>query len=384
MARWFTLFAVALLAACGGASAKTGPTPLDNDIALNAFGAGWIGDPVQSDLDRVSNNGSGYTGEIEVYELVAPSSGHLWVSLDWDHDSDFDVILADDALGRTRFAEGLQFDGEPEYIGMPVTKDQKVYILVAGWTGEPGPYTLETILLAPDEPLFDFDSGPDLDNPWPCNKALTFTFNKELDPDQDVDARVVLVGGGRVAEGEWCIDGRELTFYPRLPVTPTDPGGLEQGAPHTLQFPRAARGVRAITGEYLEVINGATFRADGPVDFAPTRAVRVSFVSLRPGSIWDGSPVQIDLSKPIDPASFEASFYRVEADGSQIEMASVRTLEQFYTCEGELRTQVFMNLAAPPGPATMFRIVLPGTIRALGSDRTLDDGAEFRLDFATR
>jgi len=372
------------MVACGGSSssATVAPSP---SIELSFNGGSWAAKPVNDNLDRVSNNGAGYTGEVDVFDIEVPATGRLQVSLYWEHEADYDVILASDPTGHIRLAEGIETDQEPEYVGIDVVSGQKVHALIAGWEGEPGPYVLEIVLLPPDAPVFDFTGGPDLDEAWPANRPMTFSFNVELDPDQDLSERVYLVGQGRVAEGSWCIDGTELTFYPRLPVTPDDIGGLEPDMRHTLQFRRAAHGVRAITGEYLNDLVGAVFDVAAPVDADPSTPPRVEALTPPGGASWDGSAIVVTLSEPVAPETLVPVLFRVTQAGP-VAIDYVFALEQGFDCDGAVATRLSVapNQAILPGT---YRLQIPGTVLPLGGHLGLtgaepaEPGLGFAVDF---
>ena len=361
---------VSALAACGGSGGGV-VLPPQPAIDLAPRGAGWAG-ARNDQLDVVSNNGAGYTGEIDVYELFMPSPGRLQVSLSWDHDADFDLILAGDAEGLVRLAEGITAGREPEYLGITVAGGQRVYALVAGWEGEPGPYEIETALLPPGAPVFAVETEGG--NAPASNRPMAFSFNVELDPDQDVAARLAFVGDGREAEGTWCILGPVLQFHPRLPRAPGDSGGLAPGATYTLQFPRAARGLRAVTGEYLTDLVTLEFTAGPPVDPTPGTPPRVTSVSPAPGATWDGAPISVNLSKAVDPRTLTPLFVQVASDGSATPLAIVFTLDQGSDCEGKTHATLLVALDEPPAPGGTFRLLLPGTILALGGDGAPSSG----------
>jgi hypothetical protein len=380
---WLVSFVLA--AACGGASPEPGGL-LRGFIDFNPTEQGWTGNPVLDDLGDVSNNGAGYTGEIDLYEITTPGPGRLQVSLNWDHEADFDLFLASDPEGRTRLAQGNHTGLVPEYLGIPVAGGQTVYILVAGWDGEPGPYELETILLHPEAPVFDLVVGPAEDAPWPANLPLTFTFNVELDPEQDVDARVFFVGPGHFAEGSWCIDGERLVFYPRFPSVPGDPGGLTVGDEYTLQLPPAARGVRAVSGEYLTDVETLVNQAGPPVDLEPADLPRA--VPMPPTLVWDGNPITVAFTEPLDPDTLFPGLWEIDATGFATPIPSVHTLSQRYLCGGEIEVRLIAAPDAALQPGTVLRLVVPGTTTGLGDPRYLAGpapapaGSGFQVDFA--
>lgn len=380
---WIVSFLLA--AACG--SASPGPQEyLRGIIDFNPTSQGWSGDPVLDDLGEVSNNGEGYTGEIDLYEIVTPGPGRLQVSLSWDHDADFDLFLASDPEGRTRLAQGNHDGPVPEYLGIPVAGGQTVYILVAGWEGEPGPYELETILLHPEAPVFDLVVGPAEDAPWPANLPLSFTFNVELDPDQDVDARVFFVGPGHFAEGSWCITGRRLIFFPRLPSVPGDPGGLTIGDNYTIQLPPAARGLRAVSGEYLTDVETVTNRAAAPIDLDPENPPRA--VPMPPAPGWDGNPVTVSFTEALDPDTLFPALLEIDPTGAATPIPFLYTLRQHYVCGGEIEVRLIVAPDAALQPGNVLRLVVPGTTTGLGDPRGLAGpapapaGSGFQVDFA--
>jgi hypothetical protein len=303
------------------------------------------------------------------------------------------VILAADPQGLVRLAEGIATGNEPEYVGIVVGGGQRVHVLVAGWEGSPGPYELETMLLPPGAPVFDLESGPPALEQHASNRPLSFTFSVDLDPDQDLDGRLAFVGGGRTVEGLWCIEGASLHFHPRLPLTPGDPGGLVPGAPHTLQFDRAARGLRAATGEYLMEVLGFQFDVGGPLDPTLDQPPRVIATTPPPGAPWDGTPLQLTISKPLDPESLFPTLLQIAADGAAAPLAFVHSLEQGYDCDGKVHTRLHVAPGEPPAPGSTFRLLLPGTVRSLGGDGAPGPGLTgpfpqagglgFRLDFGT-
>jgi len=212
--------------------------------------------------------------------------GRLVVSLTWDGDSDLDFILASDPQAENRLLESSGIDFDAEYESLPVIAGQTIYVIVAGWRGEPGEYLLESTVYPAGAPEFALETMPDFDALIPNNLPLVFTFNVDLDPDQDLAGRVALLDGGVPVDGAWCIDGRELRFHPRLPQFPGDAGGLPAGEQVQLAFHRAARGVRAVTGEYLIDATTVSFPAGPPrledpaaiprVLNAPSKAARSS------------------------------------------------------------------------------------------------------------
>ena len=380
------IVSLALAAACGGSTPTEQGDLARGFIEFTPTGQGWTAEPVLDELDEVSNNGAGYTGEIDLYEITTPGPGRLQVSLQWEHDGDFDIFLTSDPEGRKRLAQGTQNGPVPEYVGIPVAGGQTVYILVAGWEGEAGAYELETILLYPGAPVFDLTDGPAEDVAWSANLPLAFTFNVELDPDQDIDARVFFVGPGHFAEGDWCIDGVTLTFLPRFPSVPGDPGGLTVGNEYTLQFPSAARGPRAVSGEYLTDVVTFMNQAGPPVDLVPDEPPRVE--PPPPTPVWDGNPITLAFTEPLDPDTLFPILWEIDATGFATPLPSIHTLSQRFLCDGTLEVRLIAAPTAALRSGSILRLVVPGTTAGLGDARGLagpapaPDGSGFQVDFA--
>ncbi len=356
------------LAACGGGGGTAGaaPPPGPPRISLLPAGDGWAAVPVEDGLDSVSHNGLGYTGEIDVYELEMPVAGRLQVSLSWPHDSDFDVILAADLKGVLRLAEGSLAGSEPEYVGLDVAAKQRVFLLVAGWEGGPGDYTLEMMLLPPGSEPFDIDLMPDPAATFAANRPIEFAFNLALDRNQVISAGLIFVSPGHFAQGKWCIEGNRLIFLPRLPLAPGDKGGLHEGSTYTIQFPRAARGLRAATGEYLEELVGGDIRIGPVVDPDPATPPRVTDVNWNPATPWTGEPLVVTLLGAIDPSTAAVQLLRVAANGSETALAASFTLEQETPCVGSLLARLTITPSAALPPASTIRLRIPGSVRRLG------------------
>ncbi|MCK6460890.1 MAG: hypothetical protein L6Q95_13490 [Planctomycetes bacterium] len=380
--RFYLIFLAAALAACAGGSSGSG-TPVEDvpSIVLQPKGDAWEAAPENTRLTKVSNNGLGYTGEIDRYELVAPATGRLQVSLSWDHDANFDLVLASDDLGKLRLADGIENGSDPEYVGIDVVSGQQLFVFVAGWTGDPGPYLLEFLLLPPGAPLFDIETAPPFDDPWPADLPMTFTFTTELDPDQDLDGRVSVLHGGGETAGTWCVDGRTLTFYPHLPEVAGDKKAFLPGQLHVLEFPRAAKGLRAATGEYLSELTGIAFYAGEPADLWPA-APQVTAVTPSPAASYKGEAITLAISEPLDPAALAPQLVSVLPGGATAPLPFRFQLAQTYLCGGgvEVRLLVAPSQAPPAGSVT--RLTLPAGTAALGGGPELNHGTPVTVDFA--
>ncbi|HEX5138471.1 MAG TPA: Ig-like domain-containing protein [Planctomycetota bacterium] len=350
-------------------------------IVLQPKDGAWTAEPTSSRLDRVSNNGLGYTGQIDRYEIVAPATGRLQVSLSWDHDANFDLVLASDDLGELRLADGIENGDAPEYVGIDVVEGQQIFVFVAGWAGDPGPYLLEILLLPPEAPLFGVETIPSFTDPWPADQPMTFTFTTDLDPDQDLDGRVSIAHAGGPADGTWCVDGNTLTFYPHLAQKAGDKKALLPGELHVLTFPRAAAGLRAATGEYLTDLEGIAFYAGPPVDLWPL-APQVTGVTPSPAAPYGGQEITVAISEPLDPAALAPTLVSVATDGTTTPIPFQYQLSQTYLCGGNVEVRLFLFPTAAPPAGTVTRLTLPAGTPALGGGLALNHGLPVTVDFA--
>jgi len=367
--RSLALVPACLLAACAGGSPLPTTPVATPSVALLPEGGVFRSEPVDADLGSVSHTATGYSGEVDRYELVCPAPGRLEVSLSWAQDADYDLFLADDPDAVVKLAAGVLEDSQPEYVSLFVEAGQKIHVIVAGFEGEPGPYRLETTLLPPEAPVFALVSAPDFSKPLPRNLPLVFSFNVPLDSSQPIAEKVFLVGGGRIAKGSYCIEGRHLVFYPRLPVAPGKAdAGLAEFVEYTLQFPRAALGPRAHTGEYLDVF--ATFRARfaGFGDEDPLAPPAVTDFDLPAGQAWSGTPVTITLVGAIDPDSARVDLTVRSLSGQVFDFPSTVRLEQDWLCFGTLLSRLVVEPAQPLPAGFTARIAVPSTVRGLSGD----------------
>ena len=376
-----------VLAACGGggngSELALAPAPI---IELTPDGAGWSGEPVRDELDELSNNGFGYTGEIDRYEIEFPSAGRLQISLAWEQEADLDLIVAADPAGEIRLVEGNNQGFEPELLKLDVERGQRLWIFVAGWQGDPGDYTLETLLLPRELPVFELVTRPDLEVTSPRNGPFVLEFSEELAPDQDIDRIVFFVGFGQRASGTWCIHGRQLVFFPRLPESPLDTDVLQPDIEYLLQFPSGSRGPRSKHGEYLGEVASSEHRFGAWFDPEPTEPPRVVSVTPDPlEGVWIEGPVRIEITGALDPQTIQPQLL---VNGQPIPTRVV--LSQQFDCEGLLRAILEIEPANPVSPGTQVELVAPGSILRLGGTNGLTGpwpapaGDGFRTTFTHR
>ena len=343
-------------------------------IGLVTTGATWRAEPVGDRIDELSNNGFGYTGEIDRFAIVAPETGRLQIVLTWESETDLDLFVAEDEQGHVRLAEGVIGGFDPEMVKVPVIAGQRIFVFVAGWEGEGADYELETLLLPDTLPPFELVAGPAGDETLPRNFPLAFSFSEELAPDQEVAELVHFYGAARAAPGEWCVLGEMIIFHPRLPERPGDEDVLLEGSEYLLQFPRASRGLRSIHGEFLdEVVGGAfSFEGWGVAGDGPPRVLS--------HTVLDGGAIEVEISRALDPETIRGHF---EVNG--VPVPTEARLLQSHSCGEPVRVRLEYRPVAPL-PAR-FSLVLPGSILSLPGDAGLTGpapappGAGTRLDF---
>jgi len=271
-------------------------------------------------------------------------------------------VLSSDERGTVRIAEGLEQGPVPEYIGAEVTAGQKLWLFVAGWEGDPGEYTLETLLLNPGSEKFALDTLTDGTDPLPRNSPIELVFTQELDPIQPLHELVFFIGQAAPAKGHWCVDGKKLIFYPRLPEGPSDEEVMQPGFEYLMQFPRGARGLRAATGEYLDTVEGAAYRSAGGLDPAPSVPPRVIRVDHDLQTPWDGAPITIELQGALDPQTIAVY---LDVGGVGIVPSAVRLTQQ-YECGKELLSYLQVEPLQTLPMGRKVTVLVPGTVLRLG------------------
>jgi len=353
-----------VVVACGGGSTPSGDLPLAPApiIELNPVGVAWSSDPVEDELDELSNNGFGYTGEIDRYEIEVPSEGRLQITLEWDEEADLDLIVSSDAEGISRIAESINQGFDPEFLKLDVAAGQKIWIFVAGWQGDPSDYRLNTLLLPPELPRFELESTPPETVPLARNQPFALTFSEELAAEPDPGSIVFFVGFGQQAGGLWCTDGRNLVFHPPLPESVSDNRILQTGEEYRLQFPMGPRGPRSVHGECLTEVVDLKFTFEGWGDHYPTEPPRVLSLDPDPSKDpWEGEPIIVTVSGALDPATI-AGLLRVEG----FPVATRLKLLQQYECGGIVRSRLEVRTEKLIAPGSRVDLELPGTIRHLG------------------
>ena len=385
----FAVLLSLLLAACGGASPDATPLPAPRPdlIRFVSDGDNWNSKPVKEQLTEVSNNGLGYTGDIHVYEIEAPATGRMQFSLVWEHSSDFDLIVAADRGGINRLAEGINTSNTPEYVGLNVIEGQLLFVLIAGWEGEPGEYELETILVPGETPVFAMEDHDDFSQPVPRNAPIRFSFNHDIDPGRVIADTVAFTTTGHAAEGTWCIEESDLIFHPRPPEAPGDGGGLHADSVYTLQFAPAGRGIRATNGEYLFDLITLEITVGGLIDDDPQNPPRVIAMDHSPTQAWLGTPITLTIDQMLDPDSIEAHLLVLDPlTGAEIGELTIRlTLSQRrQACIGGQPSRLIIEPLEPLPPNTPLRLRLPGTVLGITGDPSPENSlTPFHVDLYT-
>ncbi|MEE8104979.1 MAG: hypothetical protein V3T86_05540 [Planctomycetota bacterium] len=354
--------------ACGGTGPVVTLPPAGDAITLHPLNGGFSAAPIVGSLDSVSNDDGQYTGEFDHFQLEVPEDGRLQFALTWFHDADFDLLITSDAGGSNRLAEGLRDGDDPEYVGLPVSKNQTVHVFVVGWEGEPGGYTLEAILLPPESVVFDVIAAPDTSTGWPRNRPIVFGFNVPVEPGQSIEDKIVFVAPGHQARGTWCIEANNLVFLPELPNDPGDANvGLIPGLTYTVQFRSGAKGLRATTGEYLTNVVTGEVVVEGYEDENPERPPRVIAIDHDPSDPWSGSPIQFFVDNALLPATVTAQIFLVETDGSETPLPTTTSLSQEHVCIS-IDARIVVEPAAALPPASTIRIRIPGTVLGISGE----------------
>ncbi len=91
---------------------------------------------------EVSNDGSSWTGDVDLFLIVPDADGTLSYTLDWTAAaSDYDMVLIDGTTGQAADGYVGASAAQPEVAtDIPVTSGVPYLLLIAGWEGDPGDY----------------------------------------------------------------------------------------------------------------------------------------------------------------------------------------------------------------------------------------------------
>ena len=94
-------------------------------------------------LESTGNDGSFFTGDGDLFLVIAQSDGVLTGTLNFpEGNQDYDVLMLDPNTGSWLDTSGAS-TSRPEHTQVRVTAGQPVIFWVAGWEGDPGVYTLD-------------------------------------------------------------------------------------------------------------------------------------------------------------------------------------------------------------------------------------------------
>ncbi|MEM8883077.1 MAG: hypothetical protein AAGD14_03320 [Planctomycetota bacterium] len=353
--------------ACSSGGDDAAPVALGPTIELERSGAGWRSRPVVDDLAENSNNGFGYTGEIDRYEILVPTTGRLQVVLQWTQDANLDLIVAEDPNGEARLAESNSNQLQHEFAKVDVRAGRSIWVFVAGWEGEPGAYELDTLLLPEEIPPFRAVVPPVDGDTLGRDGPLLIEFNEEIDPEIDVAATAFFVGAAEQLRGEWCRIGSRLIFFPELP----DGSGIEKGLPregvrYRLQFGTGFGALRSIHGEYLtELIDVDQYFENWNLsslhdDF------RLLEVEPADPNAWDGTEARLRFTMPLAPETIVASFR-----SGGVAYPAEWSLQQKMTCDGQADVVLTVRPATPLPDGREFTLTLGEGLRTLGGRHVL-------------
>ena len=93
-------------------------------------------------VTSVENDGSSWTGDVDLFLVIPDADGTLTYTLDWAAaGSDYDVVLIDGTTGQVADGYAGASTDQPELAAdIPVTSGVPYLLLIAGWEGDPGDY----------------------------------------------------------------------------------------------------------------------------------------------------------------------------------------------------------------------------------------------------
>ena len=182
--------------------------------------------------------------------------------------------------------------------------------------------------------------------------------------------------------------GLKCSFRSILPNIYFIGGGLHEGAVYTLQFQAAARGPRALNGEYLSELYTMSIEIGPLVDDNPAEPPRVIDIDFPLATPWDGSPITVSLLGQLDPWNVEMNLFEIGPTGQLTTLALTFTLAQKYTCSGSLLARLTVEPLDPLPVAGRVRLVVPGTVLGITGEDTpenrVNGGAGYQVDLITK
>ncbi|HOX42806.1 MAG TPA: thrombospondin type 3 repeat-containing protein [Myxococcota bacterium] len=117
--------------------------PLDGGVPTKA------GIHLLGELPAISNDGAMPTGDIDWIMFVAESDGLMDVVFDWSAaGADYDMLVMDNTAGEY-VAQQMTADKPEVATDVPVVAGHLYIVMVAGWSGDPGPYNVHVTIDAP-------------------------------------------------------------------------------------------------------------------------------------------------------------------------------------------------------------------------------------------
>ena len=96
---------------------------------------------LEGDIYRAANDGYNYTGDLDWIEFRVASSSDATFSLTWNASgADYDLHLL--LNGNTEGQSIQDGDAQPEGFTRTLNPNTTYVVVVAGWSGAPGDYTL--------------------------------------------------------------------------------------------------------------------------------------------------------------------------------------------------------------------------------------------------
>jgi hypothetical protein len=115
------------------------------DSVVDLLGIVGPGTRICGELDRVGNDGEGYTGDRDMVEFEVDPSTMITARLEWAGAADYDLHLfeSDGELLTVVDSAATESMAGPEELDASLRRGQPYVLLVVGWEGSPGTWTLD-------------------------------------------------------------------------------------------------------------------------------------------------------------------------------------------------------------------------------------------------
>ena len=118
-------------------------TEVADDWTEENIGTVAKGDTLCGSVWTTGNNGSTWTGDVDVLYFQASGSGSWKFTLSWSGSADYDLALFDGA-GNVVASDARESNTSPETIQTNITNGNNYYLFVGGWSGATGDWEIAT------------------------------------------------------------------------------------------------------------------------------------------------------------------------------------------------------------------------------------------------